>query len=35
LEVGDESAAEKAGIKEGDIITSFDGKEVNSAVNTG
>lgn len=32
LEVGDESAAEKAGIKEGDIITSFDGKEVNSAV---
>jgi serine protease Do len=32
LEVGDESAAEKAGIKEGDLITSFDGKEVNSAV---
>ncbi|HTI09624.1 MAG TPA: PDZ domain-containing protein [Puia sp.] len=32
LEVGEESAAEKAGIKEGDIITSFDGKEVNSAV---
>jgi serine protease Do len=32
LEVGDESTAEKAGIKEGDIITSFDGKEVNSAV---
>jgi len=32
LEVGDESAAEKAGVKEGDIITSFDGKEVNSAV---
>lgn len=32
LEVGDESIAEKAGIKEGDIITSFDGKEVNSAV---
>jgi serine protease Do len=31
LEVGDESAAEKAGIKEGDIITRFDGKEVNSA----
>ncbi len=32
LEVGDESTAEKAGIREGDIITSFDGKEVNSAV---
>jgi serine protease Do len=31
LEVGDESAAEKAGIKEGDVITRFDGKEVNSA----
>lgn len=31
LEVGDESAAEKAGIKEGDIITRFDGKEVGSA----
>jgi serine protease Do len=31
LEVGDESAAEKAGVKEGDIITRFDGKEVNSA----
>ena len=31
LEVDDESAAEKAGIKEGDIITRFDGKEVNSA----
>lgn len=31
LEVGDESAAEKAGIKEGDIITRFDGKDVNSA----
>jgi serine protease Do len=31
LEVGDESAAEKAGIKEGDIITRFDGKEVNNA----
>ncbi|MBN9379494.1 MAG: PDZ domain-containing protein [Chitinophagaceae bacterium] len=31
LEIGDESAAEKAGIKEGDIITRFDGKEVNSA----
>jgi serine protease Do len=31
LEVGDESAAEKAGIKENDIITKFDGKDVNSA----
>jgi len=31
LEVGDESAAEKAGIEEGDIITRFDGKDVNSA----
>jgi len=31
LEVGDESAAEKAGIKEGDIITRFDGKEVENA----
>lgn len=31
LEVGDESAAEKAGIQEGDIITRFDGKDVNSA----
>ena len=31
LEVGDESLAEKAGIKEGDIITEFDGKTVNSA----
>jgi serine protease Do len=31
LDVDDESAAEKAGIKEGDIITRFDGKEVNSA----
>lgn len=30
LEVDDESAAAKAGIKEGDIITRFDGKEVNS-----
>lgn len=29
LEVDDESTADKAGIKEGDIITSFDGKEVN------
>jgi serine protease Do len=31
LEVDEESAAEKAGIKEGDIITHFDGKEVNSS----
>ena len=31
LDVDDESAAEKAGIKEGDIIMKFDGKEVNSA----
>jgi serine protease Do len=31
LEVDDESAAGKAGIKEDDIITEFDGKTVNSA----
>ena len=31
LDVDDESAAAKAGLKEGDIITRFDGKEVNSA----
>jgi len=31
LEVDDESAAAKAGVKEGDVITRFDGKEVNSA----
>ena len=31
LEVGDESAAEKAGVKEGDVITRFDGKDVSSA----
>jgi serine protease Do len=31
LEVDDESAAAKAGLKEGDIITRFDGKEVNNA----
>lgn len=31
LDVDDESAADKAGIKEGDIITRFDGTEVNSA----
>lgn len=30
LDVDDESPAEKAGIKEGDIITSFDGTEVNN-----
>ncbi|MBS1660835.1 MAG: PDZ domain-containing protein [Bacteroidetes bacterium] len=30
LDVDDESNAEKAGIKEGDIITKFDGKEINS-----
>jgi serine protease Do len=30
LEVDDESTAAKAGIKEGDIITRFDGKETNS-----
>lgn len=31
LGVDDESAAEKAGIKEDDVITEFDGKKVNSA----
>jgi serine protease Do len=31
LDVADESPAAKVGIKEGDIITRFDGKEVNSA----
>jgi len=30
LDVDDESPAEKAGIKEGDIITEFDGTEVNN-----
>ena len=30
LDVDDESTAAKAGIKEGDIITRFDGKEINS-----
>jgi len=30
LDVDDESAAAKAGIKEGDMITRFDGKEINS-----
>jgi serine protease Do len=32
LEVAEESPAGKVGIKEGDIITRFDGKEVNSAI---
>jgi serine protease Do len=31
LEVGDESLADKAGLKEDDIITEFDGKPINSA----
>jgi len=31
LDVSDESAAEKAGIKENDIITSFDGKKITNA----
>ena len=31
LDVADESAAEKSGIKKDDIITEFDGKKVNSA----
>jgi serine protease Do len=31
LDVDDESNAAKAGIKEGDIITRFDGKDINSA----
>ncbi|HTE26363.1 PDZ domain-containing protein [Flavitalea sp.] len=31
LDVSHESAAEKAGIKEGDIITSFDGKRITNA----
>ncbi len=31
LDVDDESAAEKAGIKEDDIITQFDGQDVNDA----
>jgi len=30
LDVDDESTAEKAGIKEGDVITEFDGTEVNN-----
>ncbi len=32
LDIDEESPADKAGIKEGDIITRFDGKEVNSAM---
>jgi len=32
LEVDEESNAAKAGLKEGDIITKFEGKEVNSAM---
>jgi serine protease Do len=31
LDVDDESAAEKAGIKEDDVITEFDGKKINTA----
>jgi len=31
LDVDDDSPADKAGIKEGDVITQFDGKPVNSA----
>ena len=31
IEVDDESNAQKAGVKENDIITEVDGKEVNSA----
>jgi serine protease Do len=31
LDVDEESTADKAGVKEGDIITEFDGKPVNSA----
>jgi serine protease Do len=31
LDVDDDSPADKAGVKEGDIITEFEGKEVNSA----
>jgi serine protease Do len=32
LDVDDESTAAKAGIKEGDIITRFDGKDINSVL---
>ncbi len=35
LDIDDESTAEKAGIKEGDIITSFDGTEVNTVEKLG
>jgi serine protease Do len=35
LDVDDESTAEKAGIKEGDIITSFDGTDVNTVEKLG
>lgn len=35
LSIDDESTAEKAGIKEGDIITSFDGTEVNTVEKLG
>jgi len=35
LDVDEESTAEKAGIKEGDIITSFDGTEVNNVEKLG
>ena len=31
IDVANESLADKAGIKEGDIITEFDGKAINSA----
>jgi len=31
IDVNDESLADKAGLKEGDVITEFDGKAVNSA----
>ncbi|HUB61611.1 MAG TPA: PDZ domain-containing protein, partial [Puia sp.] len=32
LDVDDESTAAKAGIREGDVITRFDGKEINSVM---
>jgi len=35
LDVDDESTADKAGIKEGDIITSFDGTDVNTVEKLG
>ena len=31
LEVGDESAAQKAGVREGDVITTFNGKTIENA----